>query len=83
MPYAPADNVTQGTQNRDGNGYVKAEEVHNFKERGGIIIDIDDKICSAAKGSKRYIVLPFGSIKTYFVEERFLKIKPKVKKVKK
>ena len=25
-----------------------------------------------AKGSKRYIVLPFGSIKTYFVEERFL-----------
>ena len=70
-------------QNRDGNGYVKSEEVHNFKARGGIIIDIDDKICSAAKGSKRYLVLPFGSINTYWVEERFMKIKPKVKKVKK
>ena len=70
-------------QSRDGNGYVKAEEVHNFKARGGIIIDIDDKICSAAKGSKRSLVLPFGSINTYWVEERFMKIKPKVKKVKK
>jgi hypothetical protein len=69
-------------QSRDGNGYVKAEEVHNFKARGGIIIDIDDKICSAAKGSKRYLVLPFGSANTYWCEERYLKIKPKVKKVK-
>jgi len=60
--------------------YVSAEERNNFRQRGGVIIGIDDKIVSAAKGSKRYIVLPFGSIKTYFVEERFLKIKPKVKK---
>lgn len=59
---------------------VSNDEKLNFKARGGIIIGIDDKIISAAKGSKRYIVLPFGSIKTYFVEERFLKIKPKVKK---
>lgn len=63
-----------------GEAYVESNEKHNFKSRGGIIIGIDDKIVSAAKGSKRYIVLPFGSIKTYFVEERFLKIKPKVKK---
>lgn len=60
--------------------YVSAEERNNFRQRGGVIIGIDDKIVSAAKGSKRYIVLPFGSIKTYYVEERFLKIKPKVKK---
>ena len=66
-----------------GEAYVESNEKHNFKARGGIIIGIDDKIVSAAKGSKRYIVLPFGSIKTYFVEERFLKIKPKVKKAKK
>jgi hypothetical protein len=64
----------------DHKTYVEEAEKHNFKSRGGIIIGIDDKIISAAKGSKRYIVLPFGSIKTYFVEERFLKIKPKVKK---
>lgn len=67
----------------DHKTYVEEAEKHNFKQRGGIIISIDDKIVSAAKGSKRYIVLPFSSIKTYFVEERFLKIKPKVKKVKK
>lgn len=68
---------------RDGSGYVLAEESRNFKARGGVIIGIDDKIVSAAKGSKRYLVLPFGSIKTYWVEERYLKIKPKVKKAKK
>jgi len=64
----------------DHKTYVEEAEKHNFKSRGGIIIGIDDKIISAAKGSKRYIVLPFGSIKTYFVEERYMKIKPKVKK---
>jgi len=68
---------------RDGSGYVLAEESRNFKARGGVIIGIDDKIVSAAKGSKRYLVLPFGSANTYWVEERYLKIKPKVKKAKK
>ena len=67
----------------DYDGDVEGDEKRNFKARGGVIIGIDDKIVSAAKGSKRYIVLPFGSMKTYFVEERYLKIKPKVKKVKK
>ena len=66
-----------------GETYVEGDEKRNFKARGGVIIGIDDKIVSAAKGSKRYIVLPFGSMKTYFVEERYLKIKPKVKKAKK
>lgn len=70
-------------QTVSGETYVDGDEKRNFKARGGVIIGIDDKIVSAAKGSKRYIVLPFGSIKTYFVEERFLKIKPKVKKAKK
>jgi hypothetical protein len=64
----------------DHKTYVEEAEKHNFKLRGGVIIGIDDKIVSAAKGSKRYIVLPFGSIKTYYVEERYLKIKTKVKK---
>ena len=70
-------------QPANGETFVQVEEKYNFKQRGGVIIGMDDKIVSAAKGSKRYIVLPFGSIKTYFVEERFLKIKPKVKKAKK
>ena len=65
---------------RDGKGYVSGSEKSNFKARGGVIIDIDDKIRSAAKGAKRYLVLPFGSAETYWVEERFLKKKPKVKK---
>jgi hypothetical protein len=65
---------------RNGQSYVTGEEKTNFKSRGGIIIGIDDKICSAAKGAKRYLVLPFGSAETYWVEERFLKKKAKVKK---
>ena len=65
---------------RDGKSWVTSEEKINFKSRGGIIIDVDDKICSAAKGAKRYLVLPFGSAETYWVEERFLKKKPKAKK---
>jgi len=65
---------------RNNTGYVSGNEKRNFKARGGIIIDIDDKIHSAAKGAKRYLVLPFGSAETYWVEERFLKKKAKVKK---
>ena len=65
---------------RDGKSWVTSEEKINFKSRGGIIIGVDDKICSAAKGAKRYLVLPFGSAETYWVEERYLKKKPKAKK---
>jgi len=65
---------------RDGTSWVTSQEKTNFKSRGGIIIGIDDKICSAAKGAKRYLVLPFGSAETYWVEERYLKKKPKAKK---
>lgn len=65
---------------RNGLSYVTGEEKTNFKSRGGIIITIDDKVVSAAKGAKRYLVLPFGSANTYWVEERFLKKKAKVKK---
>ena len=65
---------------RNGDTYVTGNEKSNFKARGGVIIDVDDKIHSAAKGAKRYLVLPFGSANTYWVEERFLKKKSKVKK---
>ena len=64
---------------RDGR-YVAPDERTNFKKRGGIVLGVDDKILSAAKGSKRYLVLPFGSANTYWVEERFLKLKNRRKK---
>ncbi len=65
-------------------GQLPYKEIReSFKARGGIILGVDDKIVSAAKGSKRYIVLPFGATEVYLVEERYLKIKPKVKKGKK
>lgn len=75
--YSFNDSMMQST---DSGARADSDERINFKRRGGIIIGVDDRICSAAKGSKRYIVLPFGSMKTYFVEERYMKIKPKVKK---
>ena len=64
---------------RDGS-YVAPDERTNFKKRGGIVLGVADKILSAAKGSKRYLVLPFGSANTYWVEERFLKLKNRRKK---
>ena len=65
-------------------GQLPYKEIReSFKARGGIILGVDDKIVSAAKGSKRYLVLPFGATEVYLVEERYLKIKPKVKKAKK
>jgi hypothetical protein len=52
----------------------------NMKEKGGIILGVDDIVKSAVKGAKRYLVLPFGSVNTYYIEERYLKNKPKLKK---
>ena len=67
----------------EGDRLSTLEERKGFQRRGGIIIEVSDIIKSAAKGSKRYKVLPFGSIKTFWCEERFLKKKPKPKKAKK
>ena len=65
-------------------GQLPHKEIRqSFKARGGVILGVDDKIVSAAKGAKRYLVLPFGAAEVYLVEERFLKVKPKVKKAKK
>ena len=51
--------------------------LENFLRRGALIISVDNKIFSAAKGAKRYKVLPVGSPTPFFVEERFIKIKRK------
>jgi hypothetical protein len=64
-------------------GSLPHKEIRDsFNVRGGVILGVDEKIVSAAKGAKRYLVLPFGASEVYLVEERYLKIKPKVKKAK-
>ena len=47
--------------------------VAKFKKRGGFIIEIRDEIHSAARGAKRYKLLPVGETMPIIVEERYLK----------
>lgn len=61
------------------NNQVKAD-LQRFIEKGAVIIEISNELKSACKGAKRYLVLPIGSMTTYWTEERYLKNKPKVKK---
>ncbi len=47
--------------------------IENFKKRGGFVLEICDEIHSAAKGAKRYKLLPVGETNPVIVEERYLK----------
>ena len=47
--------------------------IDRFVRSGGFIIGIEDEIRSAAKGAKRYRILPVGEAQPLIVEERFLK----------
>jgi len=47
--------------------------IENFKKRGGFVLKVCDEIRSAAKGAKRYKLLPIGETMPIIVEERFLK----------
>jgi hypothetical protein len=51
--------------------------LQNFKKRGGFVLNICAEIHSAAKGAKRYKLLPIGETTPFIVEERFLKRAPK------
>lgn len=62
--------VTISQRNKDFNSFLK---------KGAVIISVDDKVFSACKGAKRYLILPVGSTTTYWIEERYLKNKPKRK----
>jgi len=53
---------------------------NDFRLRGGFIVGVSSMIKSAAKGAKRYKILPLGSTVTFWVEERYLKKAPKPKK---
>jgi|TARA_R110002110_G_scaffold298913_1_gene513264 hypothetical protein len=45
----------------------------NFRKRGGIIIEVSPMVHSAAKGAKRYKILPIGAVEMFWIEERFMK----------
>ena len=53
--------------------------VQNFKKRGGFVMLVCEDIKSAAKGAKRYKLLPVGETTPVIVEERYLKKAPKRK----
>ena len=59
------------------------KDFDSFKTKGAFILGVDTTIKSPVKGGKRYKILPIGSNRAYWVEERYLKNKPKSKKVKK
>ena len=47
--------------------------IKNFQKKGGFVIGVCPEIYSAAKGAKRYTLLPIGEVVPIIVEERFLK----------
>ena len=47
--------------------------IQKFAARGGFVIEILKNIHSAAKGSKRYKLLPIGESTPIIIEERYLK----------
>ena len=51
--------------------------ITHFKSRGGFILEIDKNIFAAAKGAKRYKILPIGSVTPLIVEERHIKLNKK------
>jgi len=67
----------------EATGNVTSKQINNdfisFLKKGAVIISVDDKVFSACKGAKRYLILPVGSTATYWIEERYLKNKPKRK----
>jgi hypothetical protein len=52
---------------------AKKALVGNFSTKGGFVLKVCREIHSAAKGSKRYKILPIGTTTPIIVEERFLK----------
>jgi len=52
---------------------TKTALVDSFKKKGGFVVKVCHEIHSAAKGAKRYKLLPIGATMPLVVEERFLK----------
>jgi hypothetical protein len=53
--------------------------VKSFQKRGGFVVVIESDIRAAAKGAKRYKLLPIGETTPIIVEERYLKAGKKKK----
>tara|TARA_Y100001963_G_scaffold13190_1_gene16473 strand:+ start:621 stop:1142 length:522 start_codon:yes stop_codon:yes gene_type:complete len=60
-------------------GRLSRHTYNDFRMRGGFIVGISSMIKSAARGAKRYKVLPIGSTVSFWVEERHVKKAPKPK----
>ena len=52
---------------------ISRDCVERFMKHGGFIVGVEEHISTAAKGAKRYRVLPPGKPHYIIVEERFLK----------
>ena len=55
--------------------HIRKETFMKFMKNGGFVMEVCSAIHSAAKGAKRYRILPIGATIPIVVEERFLKTK--------
>ena len=63
--------------NTEPSWVIQKDTVMSFKTRGGFIIEITKAIHSAAKGAKRYKILPIGATIPVIIEERHIKLNKK------
>jgi flagellar hook-associated protein FlgK len=73
VPRASFDSYKHAEFDSDALWAIQNKIIQNFKKRGGFVITVCDEIKSAAKGAKRYKLLPIGETMPIIVEERFLK----------
>ena len=73
MPRATFSSYKDVEFERDMLWIKQNDIVANFIKRGGFVIEVCKEIYSAAKGAKRYKLLPVGQSMPVIVEERYLK----------
>lgn len=64
------------------NSRFNYEQFRQFEKHGGFIMDSSKFIVSAARGAKRYKVLAVGSTVPFWIEERYVKLFPRVRRTK-
>ena len=58
----------------------RASAPHGFRNKRGFVMQVGgEPVTSAARGAKRYLILPVGSPVPILVEERYIKRAPKAK----
>ena len=64
---------TQSMQPVD-KGRLNYEQFEQFRTHGGFVMGVSELVVSAARGAKRYKVLPIGSTVPFWIEERYVKL---------